>query len=79
MMRFVILLFFCGTITGNNDTLNDVISSDERLDLAKQNKENTSAKNRTVNEVFRDAVQAYLEEDWDRCIEDFNTVSHRYI
>lgn len=76
MMRFVILLFFCGAIAGSNDTLSNVIPSDELLDLEEKNEENSLANNRTLNEIYEDAVHAYLDEDWDRCIQDFNTVSH---
>ncbi|XP_050584076.1 prolyl 3-hydroxylase 1-like isoform X1 [Bombus affinis] len=78
MMRFVILLFFCGAIAGSNDTLSNVIPSDELLDLEEKNEENSLANNRTLNEIYEDAVHAYLDEDWDRCIQDFNTVSHGY-
>ncbi|CAK9805831.1 Prolyl 3-hydroxylase 1 [Anthophora quadrimaculata] len=80
MTRLVILLFLCGVITGNNDTLNNVIpdDDDEPLDLGKQYVEDWSPENRTVNELFEDAVLAYLEENWDRCIEDFNAVLHGY-
>ncbi|KOC68177.1 Synaptonemal complex protein SC65 [Habropoda laboriosa] len=77
-MRLVILLLLCGAITGNNDTSNNVIPEEERLDLGEQYVENWSTKNRTLNELFEDAVQAYLEDNWDRCIDDFNAVSHGY-
>ncbi|CAL7946478.1 unnamed protein product [Xylocopa violacea] len=77
MMRLVILLFLCGTITGTNYTLNNVIPSKEWSDLGEAKKESKFL-NRTLNEVYEDAVEAYLEENWDRCIEDFNAVSHGY-
>lgn len=79
-MRLVILLFLCGAITGSNDTLSNVISDDERPDLGEQNKENNvvATNNRTVHEIYTDAVHAYLEEDWGRCIEDFNALLHGY-
>ncbi|OAD59085.1 Prolyl 3-hydroxylase 1, partial [Eufriesea mexicana] len=77
-MRLVILLSLCGMITGINNTLNNVILNNKRLDLGRQNEEYRPVENRTLNEVFADAVHAYLEEDWDRCIEDFNIVTYRY-
>lgn len=77
MMRLVVLLSLCGMITGINDTLNNVILNNKRLDLGRQNEEFRPVENRTLNEVFADAVHAYLEEDWDRCVEDFNTVTYR--
>ena len=73
-MRLVVFLFLCGTIAGSNDTLNNIIPSDELLGLG----EHIPAMNRTLHEIFEDAVEAYLEEDWDRCIEGFNAVAHGY-
>lgn len=75
-MMLIVLLFFCGTIVASNDTLYNIIPSDERIDLKEQNKEDRYPQNRTLNELFMDAVHAYLEEDWDYCIENFNAVSH---
>lgn len=77
-MMLIILLFFCGTIIASNDTLYNIIPSDERIDLKEQSKEDRYPQNRTLNELFMDAVHAYLEEDWDYCIENFNAVSHGY-
>lgn len=73
-MRLVVFLYLCGTIAGSNDTLNNIIPSDEVLGLG----EHIPATNRTLHEIFEDAVEAYLEEDWDRCIEGFNAVAHGY-
>lgn len=35
--------------------------------------------NATLAEIFENAVQAYLEEDWDDCVEGFSEALHRYI
>ncbi|XP_043529191.1 prolyl 3-hydroxylase 1-like isoform X2 [Frieseomelitta varia] len=78
MTRLVILLFFCGVITGSNDTVSNTIPDNVLLDLEEQNEESTSTKNRTLKELYEDAVHAYLDEDWGRCIQDFNAVSHGY-
>lgn len=63
-------------ITSSN--VSDTISDNVLLDLEaeEQNEEDTSTKNRTLNELYEDAVHAYLDEDWDHCIQDFNAVSH---
>lgn len=77
MTRLVVLLFFCGVITASNDTVSNTIPDNVPLDFEEQNEEEgTSTKNRTLNELYEDAVHAYLDEDWDRCVQDFNAVSH---
>ncbi|XP_034172904.2 prolyl 3-hydroxylase 2 isoform X1 [Osmia lignaria lignaria] len=78
MIRFVTLLFLCGVITCNNDTLSTVTSGDEQVEDLGTEEKNWSAKNKTLNELFKDAVQAYLEENWVRCIDDFNAVMQGY-
>ncbi|XP_043256674.1 prolyl 3-hydroxylase 1-like [Colletes gigas] len=77
-MRIVVLLFLCGTIAGNNDTIYNEIPVDESVDLQKTVEEHEFPSNKTLNDLFNDAVQAYLEEDWDSCIDNFNLVSHGY-
>lgn len=77
-MRLVVCLLLCGVIAASNDTLSNVIPSDEQLNLGEHEEEDNPTKNETLHEVFEDAVQAYLEEDWDRCIEGFNAVTHGY-
>ncbi|XP_076177927.1 prolyl 3-hydroxylase 1 isoform X2 [Ptiloglossa arizonensis] len=76
-MRIVVLLFLCGAIAGNNDTLYNEIPIVESLDLQEQT-EDESRTNRTLHQIFNDAVEAYLEEDWHRCIEDFDELLHGY-
>ncbi|XP_017889080.1 prolyl 3-hydroxylase 1-like isoform X2 [Ceratina calcarata] len=82
MMRLVIffLFLFYGTINGNNDTLNNVIPDDDKsaVDVEDLNELNRLPTNKTLNELYEDAVRAYLDEDWDRCIENFNVVTHGY-
>ncbi|XP_054005345.1 prolyl 3-hydroxylase 1-like isoform X1 [Hylaeus anthracinus] len=78
-MRIVALLFLFGTIAGSNDTLyNEIPTTESADDLEEKVNEHGFAKNKTLHEIFNDAVHAYLEEDWDRCINDFNAVSHGY-
>lgn len=78
MLRLVVLLFVCAAIAANNDTFGNLISNEEQSNLKKQ-PDNWSANNRTLDEQYKDAVQAYLEEDWSRCINDFNAVLQGYI
>lgn len=35
--------------------------------------------NATLGEIFENAVQAYLEEDWDGCVAGFNDALHGYV
>nr|XP_033341230.1 prolyl 3-hydroxylase 2-like isoform X1 [Megalopta genalis] len=78
-MKFVVLFaFLFGTIAGNNDTLINEIGIDEPNDPTTLPELDPPMTERTLHEIYRDAVGAYLDEDWDRCIEDFNEVSHGY-
>ncbi|XP_076244601.1 prolyl 3-hydroxylase 1 isoform X2 [Calliopsis andreniformis] len=78
MLRLVVFFLLCGATAGNNDTLSNVIPSNEQVYLPEHKKESGVTENKTLHEIFEDAVQAYLEEDWDRCIEGFNAVTHGY-
>ncbi|KZC12803.1 Synaptonemal complex protein SC65, partial [Dufourea novaeangliae] len=78
-MWFLVFLFLWGTITGNNDTQTNEITIDEPVvRVLEQTKSHRPAGNRTLHQIYGDAVHAYLEEDWDRCIEGFNEVTHGY-
>ncbi|XP_033341231.2 prolyl 3-hydroxylase 2 isoform X2 [Megalopta genalis] len=78
-MKFVVFFaFLFGTIAGNNDTLVNEIGIDEPNDPTTLPELDPPMTERTLHEIYRDAVGAYLDEDWDRCIEDFNEVSHGY-
>lgn len=37
------------------------------------------ARNATLAELFENAVQAYLAEDWDGCVAGFNDVLYKYV
>lgn len=83
MTRLVIffLFLFYRTINGNNSTLNNVIPDDDKpaVDFEELNNEvNGFPTNKTLNELYEDAVRAYLDENWDRCIERFNAVTYGY-
>ncbi|XP_076280012.1 prolyl 3-hydroxylase 1 isoform X2 [Lasioglossum baleicum] len=78
MRFFVLILFFCGTIAGNNDTLFNEIRIDDPADPIVVPELDLSVTDRTLHEIYYDAVQAYLDEDWDRCVENFNQVWHGY-
>ncbi|XP_024880411.1 prolyl 3-hydroxylase 2-like isoform X2 [Temnothorax curvispinosus] len=41
-------------------------------------RETQHARNTTLAEIFENAVQAYLEEDWDGCVAGFNDALHGY-
>ncbi|XP_076659002.1 prolyl 3-hydroxylase 1 isoform X2 [Halictus rubicundus] len=78
-MRFVVFfVFLCGTIAGYNDTLFNEIQIDDPADPTIALELDLPVTDRTLHEIYYDAVQAYLDEDWDRCIENFNEVSHGY-
>ncbi|XP_078048000.1 prolyl 3-hydroxylase 1 isoform X2 [Augochlora pura] len=78
-MKFVVLFAcFLGTIAGSNDTLINEIGIDEPDDPTTLPEPELPMTERTLHEIYRDAVGAYLDNDWDRCIEDFNEVSHGY-
>jgi len=68
-MRFLfafllVLLFGCCEYRANDDIR---IEIDER-----EPRETRHVRDSTVAEMLENAVQAYLEEDWDRCISAFN-------
>lgn len=74
-MRIILLFLFCGTIFGTNDTLNEIPIS-ENGNRREEPVEGPPVTNLTIEEMFEKAVEAYLEEDWDRCIEGFNRALH---
>lgn len=75
---FVLCTFLHDTTAGSNDTLINEIPIDEPVDSTRHAELEQPMTNRTLHEIFRDAVHAYLEENWNSCIEDFNEVSHGY-
>ncbi|XP_031839217.2 prolyl 3-hydroxylase 1 isoform X1 [Nomia melanderi] len=77
-LLFALCTFLRDATAGSNDTVINEIPIDEPADATRHAEPETPMTNRTLHEIFRDAVQAYLEEDWDGCIEDFNEVSHGY-
>lgn len=75
-MRFVLLVVLLGACAchARNDEIEiNEIDNDESVAREEQR-----VRNITLAEIFENAVQAYLEEDWDGCVAGFNDALHEY-
>lgn len=77
VLPLVVLLGACACHAADGDDDDKIeineIESDESVP-----REGQRVRNATLAKIFENAVQAYLEEDWDGCVAGFNEALHGY-
>jgi len=75
VLTLVILLGVCACHADDDDEIEiNEIDNDESAPREAQR-----VRNATLAEIFENAVQAYLGEDWDGCVAGFNDALHGYV
>lgn len=77
-MRFILpLVILLGACTCH--ARDDEIEINEIDNGESVPRETQRVRNITLAQIFENAIQAYLEEDWDGCIAGFNDALHGYV
>ena len=74
ILSLVILLGACACHARNDEIEINEIDNGESVVREVQR-----VRNITLAQIFENAVQAYLEEDWDGCVAGFNDALHGYV
>lgn len=89
-MRFILYVLLVVVGTKRSACLTDDVSDNDDINEIDDVEESSSDRasktdphvlidgNTTLAEIFENAVQAYLEEDWNQCIARFNDALHGY-
>lgn len=78
LVALVALIFF-GACACRADAPDDASFEINEIDDDGSSSRERHVHNRTLAEIFENAVQAYLEEDWDGCITGFEDALRGYV